>query len=388
MTPSLAGRCGAMRHILGSLVRYRSKRKVLRVCFAALLAFPVLAQEPSSNLQEQATAASQSGNLPRATDLYKQALAADPHWAQGWWFLGNLQYRQNLYAEATDSLSQYIALSPKAVAALALRGLCEYETGALPASLADIQQALSLGAANQPRNAQILLYHEALLLTRLGRFEEALGKYTPFVQQGLTNDDVAVGLGLAGLRITEQPSALSAADLALAAQSGHAAFQLLGGDVPGGRKAFEALYTAYPGRPNLHYFCGYLLLTSDPDAGIDELRGEIAAVPASQPAHTMLAWMLEVRGDYAEALPVAREAVREDPVLSTNQLVLGRALLENDDARGSLGYLNQVVTREPQNLEAHIDLTKAYSVLGRTEEARQERLLSLQLAEGGRAHAP
>ena len=372
-------------------MRRGCERLLLGGVFAAFAALPGGSQAvpaTASGLREQAALASAGGDLARAATLYEQALAADPRWTDGWWALGNVQYQGNQYTQARDSLSEYITLSPQAVAALALRGLCEYEIGDFPASLADIEKALSLGAANQPRNAQILLYHEALLLTRLGRFDEAVAKYTPFVQGGLTNDDVALGLGLAGLRIADPPSAVAPADLQLAAQAGHAAFAIVSGDVAGARKAFQQLYDAYPGRANLHYFCGYLLLSTDPDLGIEELRAELAVVPSSRPAHTMLAWMLEVRGDFAEALPLAQEAVREDAASSTNQLVLGRAMLETEDAKGALGPLDRVVASEPGNLEAHINLAKAYSTLGRSDEARQQRLLSLQLAKGGSPVAP
>lgn len=358
---------------------------------AAALCLPASAQTPgpaAEGLAARAAAARESGNLPEALNLYQQALSADPQWLQGWWFLGNLQYQANQYAAARDSLSQFIASSPRAVAALALRGLCEYELGAAQESLNDVQQALSLGAANQPRNAQILLYHEALLLTRLGRFEEAISKYTAFAKQGLLNDDVATGLGLAGLRITTAPAATPPQDLALALGAGRAGLQIAGGDTASGRAAFQQLYAANPQRANLHFLCGYLLLSTDPDQGIEEIRRELAVAPGSKPAHTMLAWTLELRGEYAEALPVALEAVREDDALSTNQLVLGRALLETDDVKSALPHIQKVLALEPQNLEAHISLAKAYSALGRKDEAHQERLVCLQLEDQGRPHAP
>lgn len=368
-------------------------RRFWPLIVAAAICLQASAQSPgpasgSEALASQAESARASGNLPLATQLYEQALAADPHWVQGWWFLGNLRYQQNQYAAARDALSQYISASPKAVAALALRGLCEYELGSYPESLADIEAAIAEGAANQPRNAQILLYHEALLLTRLGRFEEAITKYTEFAKQGIVNDDIALGLGLAGLRIAELPSAIPPADLQLAFQSGKAALQLVGGDVAGGRRAFNALAAAFPTRPNLHYFCAYLLLTVDPDQGIEELRQELAVAPANKPAVTLLAWTLELRGDYVEALPVAQQAVKLDPGLTTNQLVLGRALLEANDVQGARTHLDQVVTADPQNLEAHISMAKAYSLLGRRDDARNERLLCLKLADTGKAHAP
>ena len=67
------------------------------------------------------------------------------------------------------------------------------------------------------------------------------------------------------------------------------------------------------------------------------------------------------------------------------QLVLGRAMVEAGDTTGALPHLEKVLQLEPGNLEAHLTLAKAYSRLGRKDDARRERLLCLQLSTGGAA---
>ena len=346
------------------------------------LPFCAKGQAPAAApLAAAAAAARDGGDLSRATELYTQALAADPQWAEGWWTLGNLDYQQDQYGPARDALTRFLALKPRAVAALALRGMSEFELGSFPDSLSDIQQAIDLGAAAQPRNAQILLYHQALSLTRLGRFEEAVAQYTLFVKQGIANDDIATGLGLAGLRIAAPPKSLSPQALEVARQAGRAGFKIVQGDAAGGRQAFAQIVASSPNTPSLHYFCAYLLLTTDPDQGIDELRQELRLDPQSKPANTLLAWTLELRGDYSDALPVAQKAFQDDSTLPTNQLVLGRALLGTGDAKAALPYLDQTLAADPSNLEAHISLARAYSELGRKDEAREQRLLSIKLTK-------
>ena len=130
-----------------------------------------------SDLASKALAARDANDLPGAIDLYRQALKLNSKWPDGWWFLGSLQYATGAYAPARDALTHYLELTPNAAPALAMRGLCEFETGDYEPSLKDIQQALATGAANQSRNEKILRYHEALLLTRTGRFEDALRSY-------------------------------------------------------------------------------------------------------------------------------------------------------------------------------------------------------------------
>ncbi len=88
-----------------------------------------------------------------------------------------LGYSASDYAAAADALTHFLQLMPSAGPTFALRGLCEFESADYSASLADIQRAVSLGAANDARNAQILWFHEALLLAHASRFEEALSVY-------------------------------------------------------------------------------------------------------------------------------------------------------------------------------------------------------------------
>src|ERR1700752_3690593 len=94
-------------------------------------------------LAARATAARQSNQIPEAIDLYTQAVAANPKWEEGWWYLGTIFYDGNQYAKAQNALTHMLALDPKAIPALSLRGLCEFETGDYSQSLADIQQSLS-----------------------------------------------------------------------------------------------------------------------------------------------------------------------------------------------------------------------------------------------------
>jgi Tfp pilus assembly protein PilF len=67
------------------------------------------------------------------------------------------------------------------------------------------------------------------------------------------------------------------------------------------------------------------------------------------------------------------------------QLVLGRALVETGDVAAGLPHLQTVLASDPQNLEAHLALAKAYSKLGKTDDARRERLQCLAISGQGTA---
>ena len=361
---------------------------LLSLCIFAGLCFSAaaLAQQAAGDFETITAAAASArgqGDIAGAVRLYTQAVELNPKWPDGWWFLGVLQYGQNQFAPARDALTRFIELKPNAGAALALRGLCEFETGQYQESLGDLQHGITLGAAAQPRNAEILLYHEALLLTRLGYFEEAIGKYTNFVKDGKTNEELTTAIGLAGLRMPVLPKDADPTKAQLIAVTGNAATKVMNGDMDGAGQAFQEIFAAYPKVPNVHYLYGYLLFATQPDAAIAQFQQELSVSPNSAIAHAMLAWAYGIQGNYADALPVAQKAVDEDPSLAMGQLVLGRAMVEGGDTDGGLPHLEKVLQMEPGNLEAHLTLAKAYSKLGRKDDARRERLLCLELSGGG-----
>jgi tetratricopeptide (TPR) repeat protein len=328
-----------------------------------------------------AETARNGGDAPRAIQLYSQALQLNPSWAAGWWFLGTLQYGEDQYDAARDALTHYIVLAPPAGPATALRGLCEFEMGQFAESLQDIEAGIAHGALNQPRNTKILLYHEALALNSLGRFEEALGEEKSLAQQSGENPELAVMIGLTGLRRATLPKDVQDSDKSLLSAVGHAAFAMMTGDLEAANVAFHDLFVHYPEQPNLHYLCGYLMLVTDPDGATAEFKQELRVNPKSAIAQAMTAWSLGVQSHYDEALPYARQAVNEDPSMIIGQLVYGRALVETGDPAGGLPHLKNVLDAEPENLEAHMALAKALSKLGRSEEARQQRLLCLSISE-------
>ena len=351
-----------------------------------IIPIPLPAQTDDFNaVAASAAAARQEGDIPKAIALYRKATLKNPEWPDGWWFLGILQYDQNQYESAIDALTHYLQLTPKAAPALALRGICQFNIGAYELALQDLERADSLGAANQPRNAQILYYHEGLLLVHFTRFEEALVKFQMLVQQGDASPDLALAVGLAGLHQNLFPQAVPADQSSLLSAVGQAVILLMQKNYDGGRQAFQALFTQYPQLPNLHYLYGYLLFPTNPDAALAQFHQELAISPQNPNAHAMLAWALELQSDYAASLDDAAKAAAEDPSLPMAQLVYGKALVETGDLQAGLPHLERVLTAEPENLEAHLALVKAYSKLGRGEDAQRERLLCLSISQQGAA---
>jgi tetratricopeptide (TPR) repeat protein len=333
------------------------------------------------DLAARAAAARNQQNVALAIELYGQAEHLKPDWPEGWWYLGLLNYGANNFSAAIDAFSQLIQLQPEAGPATALRGLCEFETGAYDDSLRDIEHGLALGAAGQPRNEQILRYHLAQLLTRAGRFEDALKAYAFFADRHISAPEMLVGLGMAGLRVQALPkdAAPEQRDLYLAA--GESGYAFMEADSDDSAQMFSQLFARYPTTANLHMFYGYLLYPHDPDLAVEEFQREVAISPNNTPARAILAFTLMLQGRYSDAVPQAERALTEAPGMEIAELALGRSLGETGDTKRGVDVIEQVLRLDPNNMEAHIALVAIYSREGKREDARRERMVCLELAK-------
>jgi tetratricopeptide (TPR) repeat protein len=340
------------------------------------------AQEPSpqfDQLARQAAAARDQRNIPLATELYDKALEQNPGWAEGWWNLGLIDYTVSQYPQAIDAFNHLLKLDPHAVPAMGIRGLSEFDTGDYADSLKDLELAVAHGAANDKDHEQILRYHLGLLLTRAGRYWDALAQYRSLAGEQFDSPDFEAALGLVGMRVARLPSDLNAHDRELAGALGEAAYAFLAGDSNGADAQFNGLFSRFPSTPNLHYFYGFLLFPHDRYMAVEQFQKELAIDPANQLSTGLLAFTLMYIGRYKEALPVAEQALAAEPDMEMAQLALGRSLIETGDEKRGVEVLNQVLEHDPKNLEAHMGLAAAYSLDGRKEDAYRERMVCLGL---------
>jgi tetratricopeptide (TPR) repeat protein len=376
---------------ISSLVTKRTslQRKSASGVFALLLASLLFAAPgqvksqdatPSfDDLAARAAAARDQQNIPLAIELYGKAEQLKPDWAEGWFYLGLLQYEGNQFPEAIEAFNRLLQLQPTAAPAMALRGLCEFETADYDDSLRDLEHAFAHGAANEPRNAQIIRFHLAQVLAHAGRFQDSLDQYKFFATKKLDAPDLLLGVGLAGMRVATLPKDVPASDRELYQAAGEAGYALLAGESERGDALFRQLFARYPSTPNLHLFYGFLLFPHDPLLAVDEFRSEATFVPPNETAHAMLAFSLMIAGRYTEALPEAEHAYSVAPDMEMAQLALGRSLAETGDVKRGTELLNQVLQKDPENLEAHLGLVSIYSRTGRREDANRERQLCLGL---------
>lgn len=337
--------------------------------------------ETFEELAARATAARNANDSAQAISLYQQGVAMKPTWQEGWWFLGTFLYEREQYPGARDAFRRFVGLAPNAGPAWGLLGLCEFQTGEFAASLEHVQRSLSLGTGKEKQIGGVLFYHEALLLTRTGNFDQALQKYGAFVRSGVTNAPLLTGLGLAALRRSQTPKEIAADQQDLVLLAGKATYFTMAADAANAELAFREMLARFGTVENVHYIYACYLATSDPDRAAEELRRELAISRDNPAASSMFAWSLLTKGDAPGALPYAEKAVQGDPNSASSRYVLGRALVENGKVERGIGYLEQSVQMDPDNLEHRVALATAYPKAGRYQDAKQARQKALALSQ-------
>ncbi len=348
------------------------------------------AQETANRFTElaaRATAAREANDNAGAIALYRQALEVNRNWAAGWWMMGSLHYDAGQFVEGRDALRHLVQLTPKAGVAWALLGLCDYEAGGYTDALEEIRRGLSLGIGEQPQMTLVLKFHEAALLTRAGRFDEAVRNYSSFVPGKVTDEQVLVGLGLAQLRRPATPGEVKPEDREFLLSTGRAFGALLTGDNAAAKTLYEDLVTRYPASANAHYAYGYLLFATDADLALGEWGRALALDESHAGSHAMTAWVLALRNENAAALEHARQALAKDPNLTIARITAGRLTVAKGRVAQGIADLERAVKEDAANLEAHLALATAYSTAGRKADARRERDLSVKLQGNASAAA-
>jgi tetratricopeptide (TPR) repeat protein len=261
--------------------------------------------------------------------------------------------------------------------------LCEFETGDYTLAREHMQQALDGGLA--PEIEQVVRFHQALLLTRLGLFEQALHWYKSLVRRGIHDPTLVAGLGLNSLDKPMLPKETPPAQQEFIAAVGRTAYAWMSGDNAKTEAAFHGLLEAYPAAPGVHNLYATYLLSSHPDAALPELRRELEVNPQCVEARALLALLLLQAGQLSDASSYAKKAAEDQPSSPLAQYAYGLTLADPHEAAAHLEIAERL---DPSNFEYHVALAHAYSRSGRNDDARRERKISIQLARESDPRGP
>jgi tetratricopeptide (TPR) repeat protein len=320
-------------------------------------------------LVAEAAKARDAKELDRAVDLYRQALAIRPSWAEGYWNAGTSLYELERFADARDAFRRVIALDPKNGTASAFKGLCEFRLKNYDTALSDLLEAKVKGVVGGQSMAEVARYHSAILLTRIGQFDQALLILDDFGLEGNDSPGVVEAMGLAVLRMPMLPADLPGTRREMVLLAGRARYFQSARMMAGAQNAFEMLVSRYPDTPNVHYAYGNFLLAEQPDKAIEMFERELKASPQHVYAKLQIAFAHIRRGEYEQAKPWAEQAAAEAPTEFVARTALGQVLLETGDVAGAIRELEAGVKLAPDSPIMHFTLARAYRRAGRIEEA-------------------
>ena len=278
--------------------------------------------------------------LTKRSALYKRAVALQPSWTEGYWYLGTIYYDRDRHAECRDAFTRVVQRQPENGAAWAFRGLCEFRLKQYRAALDHLNRARQVGVGDDPAFDAIVAYHRAILFARFGQFERAFDVDVNLVRGGNTMPAMLDAIGIAMLRLPLLPDEVPPEQRDLVRLTGRAGAYGIQRMADEARKAYEELLTRYPDAPGVHFLYGNFLFGQErPDAALEQFRMEIARSPNHVPARLQLALELVKRGDFDAAKPYATEAVRLAPGNFVARRVLGQIKLQAGDVAGAIADL-------------------------------------------------
>ena len=102
-------------------------------------------QEPGAagfkSLVAQAEAARDKDQVDEATRLYRRAVEIKPDYAEGWWYLGMLQYESDQYVDGAEAFSRVTRLKPEMALGWAMLGLCQFEIRKYESALVHLERS-------------------------------------------------------------------------------------------------------------------------------------------------------------------------------------------------------------------------------------------------------
>lgn len=353
-----------------------ARMRSLFFLFALALAMPPASFSQHKGFDEIVRAADAARNADQMQDaikLYRQGVSLRPTWQDGWWWLGSLYYDQDRFTESDAALDRFVALSPKPGPAYAFLGLCEYETRQYARSLEHFRKWALDGSPGTTDLIDVASFHWALLLTREGRFVQALYLLAAKAQRRGASAALTEAMGLASLRMTSLPEGYPPQSREEVWLAGEAAYYFSMQRAARAEDYAGKLLLHYDQTPNVHYFRGTLFgFEKRRDLAKDEYRQELRISPHHAPAMMELARLDLDGGEVSEALALARHAADLEPKNPVAHHVLGQALFAGGQVQESATQLETARRLAPDSSSIRLHLATAYRKLGRTKDAEQE----------------
>jgi tetratricopeptide (TPR) repeat protein len=345
------------------------------VLTAVLPGLSPAAQKGFDEIARDADAARTADRMQDAIRLYRQGLGLRPTWQDGWWWLGSLYYDQDRFPEAQASLLRFVAMTPKPGPAYAFLGLCEYETHDHSRALEHFRKWTLEGSPGTDELIDVASFHWALLLTREGRFVQALYLLGAKEQRRGSSPALTEAMGLASLRMAYLPEDYPPQWREMVWLAGEAAsyFSSNPQQLDRAQDYEDKLLVHYNHMPNVHYFRGTLFgFRKKREAAKEEYRQELRISPQHAPAMMELARLDLDDGQLEDAMSLAKRATDLEPKNPVAHHVLGLALFAGSQIQESASELEAARQLAPDSAPIRLHLATVYRKLGRTKDAEHE----------------
>ncbi|MGO8814800.1 MAG: tetratricopeptide repeat protein [Terriglobia bacterium] len=341
-------------------------------------------QKGFDQIARDADAARTNDRMQEAIHLYRQGVGLRPTWQDGWWWLGSLYYEQDRFSEAQAALERFVAIAPKPGPAHAFLGLSEYETRDYARSLEQFRKWAVAGSPGTNELIDVASFHWALLLTREGRFVQALYLFAAKAVRRGGGPALTEAMGLASLRMAYLPEDYPPQSREMVWLAGKAAFYatLVPHQFDRAQDYEDKLLLHYDQAPNVHYFRGTLFgFQKKQAAAKEEYRQELRVSPQHAPAMMELARLDLDDGQLDEALSLARHAAELDPKNPAAHHVLGQTLFAKGQMQESTRELEIARQMAPDSAAIRLHLMTVYRKVGRTKDAEREFAMFTTLKE-------
>jgi tetratricopeptide (TPR) repeat protein len=310
-------------------------------------------------LAQSAASERDAGHAQNAIRDYQQALNIRPDWAEGWWYIGTLEYQANDFARGKISFEHVTALVPTLGAAWNFLGLCEFETKDYEAARSHLEKGRTLGGDDDPEIARVAMYHLALLTIRAQKFDEAAGLLGPSFPQAQAPEQIKTALGIALLHIPLLPTEVDPSHDALVHAAGEAALAMQREDHTRALELLANLVAMYPDTPHLHsaYATELRAANRTKEAQQQERLEQKIAVPDTKPIYALRtshppttatgsdAWARATQAystaQYAQAAAELKTLLQSKPQDGTAWAMLGLSEFELKDYDNALLHLEK-----------------------------------------------
>ena len=339
---------------------------------------PALSAVPSKSFEQiskEADAARQAEHLNDAISLYRASVELRPDWGEGWWALGTLLYDQDRFPEAEAAFRRFVAVTPAPGPGYAFLGLCEYESQEYDRALRHFRLWARNGWTGTTQLIDVSVFHFALLLTREGRFIEALYLLSTEASKLGNTPAISEAMGLASLRMRSLPEDYPPERRESVWLAGEAAFYATDSqhDFPRADEYATRLESRYNETPDVHYFRGTLFTFENNNSDAErEFRNELRVSPTHVPAMLGVVNIDLDDNRLTEAAALAKRAVEIEPTNPEAHHLLGRVLMATGEFQRSMQELRRAKQLAPDGAMIRSHLAMVYSKLGRTQEAKAE----------------